>query len=374
MQKVIITILTLTALFISGCNFNNGQITKTDLEKLINDAIAGDQEANQKLQGFLTPKHIGKKDYNQLYIDQFSTDDKTYYSVILEYYDPRLNLFAIYDDDLNFYLLDKSLNGYLNSEWVENGTRKFVFVQERFLTKDVLSIDRLSIYEVGEVEASLVYRSMSRFVKVNNLAYQRVESIKDNLILTKITGTSDKALNNKIDTFYYNSSSKKYLSKKNLFDNYVRQEIDNFIWITTKPQITENFVDAETDTVTKNFKISLNRDWQKNPKYIEDRQLKQPLTGVKYVNINHGSSFTILQIPRGEDGETYCPYILTETVKGNYRIRASEVFESGKNYLQYFEHTCGGTKYFLIFECPKSIYLENRKEFSDIINSFSIDC
>jgi len=374
MQKAIITILTLAALFISSCNFNNERVTKANLEQLINDALSGDQNANQKLQGFLTSKHIGKKDYNQLYIDQLNTGEKTYYSVILEYYDPRLNLFAIYDDNLNFYLLDKSLNGYLNSEWIDNGTRKFVFVQERFLTRDVLSIDRLSIYEVGEIEASLVYRSMSRFVKVNNLSYQKIESIKGNLILTKITGTSDKALNNKIDTFYFNPTSKKYLSKKNLFDNYVRQEIDNFVWNTTKPQITEDFVDAEIVTVTKNFKISLNRDWQKIPKYTEDKHLKQPLTGVKYVNVNHGSSFIILQIPRGEVGEIYCPYILTETVKGKYRIRASEVFEIGKNYLQIFEHTCGGTKYFLLFECPKAIYLENRKEFSDIINSFAIDC
>ncbi len=94
MQKIIITILTLAALFISGCNFNNEQITKTDLEKLINDALGGDQGANQKLQGFLTPKHIGKKDYNQLYIDQFSTDDKTYYSVILEYLRPPIKSFC----------------------------------------------------------------------------------------------------------------------------------------------------------------------------------------------------------------------------------------------------------------------------------------
>jgi hypothetical protein len=44
------------------------------------------------------------------------------------------------------------------------------------------------------------------------------------------------------------------------------------------------------------------------------------------------------------------------------------------NYIQYFEHTCGSTKYFLLFECPKSIYRENRNMFSEIINSFSINC
>lgn len=374
MQKFIITILSLAALFIAGCSTDNGRIDKSSLEELINDAISGDQNANVKLQGFLSSKHIGNKDYNQLFIDELKTDNKTYFSVILEYSDPRLNLFAIYDDNLNFYLLDKSLNGYLNSEWVEDGTRKFVFLQERFFTKDVLSIDRLSIYEVGEKTASMVYRSLSRFVKDNNLSYQRVESISKNYILTKIAGTKESGFNNQLDTFYFKSDSKKYLSNVNLFDNYVNEEIKNFIWITTKPQITEDFVDAESDTVTKDFKISLDRQWQKIPEYIEDKRLKQSLKGIKYINVNHGSSFTVLQIPRGEDGEKYCPYVLTETKKGQYQIRASAVFEIGNNYIQIFEHSCGGTKYLLLFECPKSSYLENKKVFSDIINSFSIDC
>lgn len=225
MQKFFFTILTLAALLISGCGSDNERIDKSDIENLITDAIAGDQDANTKLQGLLTSRHIGKNDYNQLLIDELQTYDKTYYSVILEYSDPRLNVFAIYNDNLNFYLLDKSLNGYLNSKWVEVGTRKFVFLQERFFTKDVLSIDRLSIYEVGEKTASLSYRSLSRFVKDNDLSYQTVESITKNYILTKINGTKDNKINNQLDTFYFKSDSKKYLSKLDLFDNYVKQEV-----------------------------------------------------------------------------------------------------------------------------------------------------
>lgn len=374
MQKFIFTILTLAILLISGCGDDNKQIGKSDIEDLITEAIAGDQDANTDLQGLLTSKHIGKIDYNQLLIDELLTNDKSYFSVILEYPDPRLNVFAIYDDNLNFYLLDKSLNGYLNSKWVEVGTRKFAFLQERFFTKDVLSIDRLSIYEVGEKTASLSYRSLSRFSKDNILSYQTVESITKDYILTKINGPIENRINNQLDTFYFKSDSKKYLSKLDLFDNYVRAEVKNFIWITTKPQVTEDFFEAEIDTVVKNYKITLDRGWQKIPKFTESTRIKQSLEGVKYVNKSHGSSFTVLQIPMGEDGEKYSPYILTETIKGQYRIRASAVFEVGKNYLQIFEHSCSNTKYLLLFECPISIYLENRKVFSDIINSFSIDC
>jgi len=374
MQKFIFTILTLAILLISGCGDDNKQIGKSDIEDLITEAIAGDQDANTKLQGLLTSKHIGKKDYNQLFIDELQTNDKSYFSVILEYSDPRLNVFAIYDENLNFYLLDKSLNGYLNSKWVEVGARKFAFLQERFFTKDILSIDRLSIYEVNSNTASLVYRSLSRFAKDNILSYQTVELITKDYILTKINGPIENRINNQLDTFYFNIDSKKYLSKLDLFDNYVREEVKNFIWITTKPQVTEDLFEAETDTVVKNYKITLDRGWQKIPKFIESTRIKQSLEGVKYVNKSHGSSFTVLQIPMGEDGEKYSPYILTETIKGKYRIRASAVFEIGNNYLQIFEHSCGNTKYLLLFECPISIYLENRKVFSDIINSFSIDC
>ena len=374
MHKFFFTILILAVLLISGCGSDSERIDKSGIENLINEAIAGDQDANAKLQGLLTSKHIGKSDYNQLFIDEHQTNDKIYYSVILEYSDPRLNVFAIYDDNLNFYLLDKSLNGYLNSEWAEVGTRKFVFLQERFFTKDVLSIDRLSIYEVGENAASLVYRSLSRFVKDNDLSYQTVESITGDYILTKINGTKDESINYQLDTFYFKSDSEKYLSKLDLFDNYVKQEVNNFIWITTKQQITEDYIEAESDTTAKGFKISLGSQWEIIPKFIEVSRIKHSLVGIKYFSESNGSSFTILEIPQGEDGEKYSQYKLTETKKGRYRVRASAVFENGNNYLQIFEHSCGNTKYLLLFECPKSIYLANKKVFSDIIDSFSIDC
>lgn len=373
MQKLLFIILAILALVSSGCNMD-GKFSKSDLESLIQDAISGDEDANIKLQGLLSTGHIGNTKYNQLFVDELDSDGKKYFSVILEYSDPRLNVFAIYDEDLNFYLLDQSLNGYLNSEWIVNNDRKFVFVQERFFTKDILSVDRLSIYEIIKNTAKLVYRSLSRFVKDNDLAYQRVETITDDYLLAKISGTNENYLNNRIDTFYLDANSNEYISSKNLFENYVHAQVNNFIWIDTKPQITEEFSSGENDTTTKNYRISLDKEWQTNPDYIEDRRLKEPIKGVKYTSSNLRSSFTVVQIPKGEESEKYCPYILTETLKGEYQIRASAVFEVGENYLQIFEHTCGSTKYLLLFECPKSIYLENRKAFSDMINSFWIEC
>jgi hypothetical protein len=237
MRKFFFTFITLSVLVSAGCSSDNEHINQVELRKLIIEATAGDTDANEKLKGLLSVKHIGKSDYNQLYIDSLNIGDRHYFSVLLEYFDPTLNLFAIYDDNLNFFLLDKSLNGYLSSEWIKMRDRKFVFVQERFLTKDVLSLDRLSIYEVFDTSASLIYRSLSQFNKDSNAVFQTVESITPNFILTNISGGNESAGNILVDTFYFNSKSQNYISEKNMFNNYVKQEIGDFSWIITKPEI-----------------------------------------------------------------------------------------------------------------------------------------
>jgi len=237
MLKFFFTIITLSAVIFPGCDSEREQMNESELHKLIIEATAGDIDANERLRGLLSSRHIGKSDYNQLYIDSLFINDKHFFSVLLEYFDPTLNLFAIYDGDLNFLLLDKSLNGYLSSEWHKMGEREFVFVQERFLTKDVLTLDRLSIYEVFDSSASLIYRSLSQFNKDSNAVYQTVESITPNFIFTKIEAAEDSGINNQIDTFYFNSTSRNYLSKKNIFNNFVKKEIGDFSWIITKPEI-----------------------------------------------------------------------------------------------------------------------------------------
>lgn len=373
MQKIFFALIAIPTILYFGCSTND-QLNKTSLRKIIIEAIAGDVDANNKLQGMLSQKHLGRNDYNQLDIDSIVIDNRLYFSVILEYPDPTLNLFAIYDGDLNFYLMDKSLNGYLSSEFLKVGDRKFVFVQERFLTKDVLSIDRLSIYEIFDGSASLIYRGISRLGKDNIESFQTIEAITDDYILTKITGAQDNRINNRIDTFYFSSATKKYSSRSDWFHNYVKQEVRDYNWIIIKPQITAEFSDPKGEVKDRRYKISLDNEWGEIPGYIEDKLVKQPLKGEKYINKSLNSSFTILSIPSGDEGEKYSPYILSETRKGDYNVRASAVFEIGESYLQIFEHTCGANKYFLLFQCPKSIYIEKNKLFLAIINSFTVDC
>ncbi|MBK9099087.1 MAG: hypothetical protein IPM14_13395 [bacterium] len=249
MHKYILIIVALTNLLLVSCGSEIDKINNEGLRSLIVKAISGDPEANEKLPGFLTDKHIHQTNFNDLTVESLAINNKVFYSVLLEYYDPTLNLFAIFDDQLNMYLLDKSLNGYLSSEWNVLGKRRFVFVQESFLTKDVLSLDRLSIYEIFENSAALVYRSLSRFVKENKITNQTVESITENIILTKITGLSEKEAESQIDTFYFNPGLEKYLSKSDLFNNYVKQQIKEFNWTVLKSEIPAEIKDSGSDSV-----------------------------------------------------------------------------------------------------------------------------
>lgn len=375
MTKSFITLFISSFILITSCSSDgNEQINSSRLHKLIVEAIAGDQEANVSLKGLLSSKHLFKDDYNQLSIDSLSVKDKVYYSVIIEYYDPSLNLFAIYDNDFNFYLLDKSLNGNISGEWAQMGERKFVFLQERFLTKDVLSLDRLSIYEIYDESASLVFRSLNRFVEANEICTQTIELITKDKIQTKMQGLKDATLNEQKDVFFFNPNSKKYSSKWNLFNNYVKQQIKEFNWITTKPQIPAEFIESGSNLTEKGFQISLGADWEEIPVFIEDRLLRKSLSGPKYINKILGAGFTILEIPKGDEGQEYSPYDLVETMTGRYSVKATSVYEVGKNYFQIFEHSCGEKNYLLLFECTKSNYSQNKKLLDEIINSFTIDC
>jgi hypothetical protein len=375
MTRILFTIITIATLVFSGCDFGSEKRFDTlQLRALIVRAISGDNEANKSIGGMLSTQHIGKNDYNQLIVDSFYIDHKPYYSVLLEYFDPVLNIFAIYNSELNLFLIDYSLNGNLSVEWAKLKDRNFVILQERFLTKDVLVVDRISIYEVFSESAMLVYRALSRFVMDKDICYQNIETISDDFIVTKLRGLKEASLNNQTDTFYFNAGYKKYLSRWNLFNNYVKQEIKEFDHAITKPQIPSQPSGISDYLSEKGFEILLDKEWEEQPDFTEEKFLKKSLSGTKFFNKTLSSEIIIMQIPKGEKAESYCPYKFGPATKGIYQIRSTAIYEIGNNFLQIFEHNCGKRKFLMLFNCPKTVYVDYKKNIENLLSTFVISC
>ena len=371
MNKLLLIAITILTLAFSACSTDDENLNSAKLRELVLQSLDGNYEANVKLKGFIDPEIIRRKDFNSIRIDSGYINKKYYYSVLLEYFDPLLNRFAIYDNQLRLCLIDKSLNGNLSAEWIAKENRNFVFVQEKFLTKDVLNIDRLSIYEVYDSTADLVYRSISKLVKDKMTSSQTIEKITTDFIVTKISGKSDLNVINKIDTFYFYSNSRKYLSSKNVFNNFVKQEINDFRWVITKPQIpAENF----DNNALLEFYIDLNEEWVKVPNYNEDKLLKSSLTGIKYYNDQLKAAITVFEIPSGKTGEDYSLYPFSTSTGDSYKKRSTGNYTMDKNFNQLLEHSCGDKKYLLLFDSPKKIYDQNKRKLDTILNSFTIDC
>jgi hypothetical protein len=371
MNKLLLSALAILTLAFSACSSNDDNLNSAKLRELVLQALDGNHEANVELKGFIDREIISRKDFNSITIDSGYINKKYYFSVLLEYFDPLLNRFAIYDNKLRLCLIDKSLNGNLSAEWIAKENRNFVFVQEKFLTKDVLNIDRLSIYEVDNSTADLVYRSISKLVRDKTMSSQTIEKITTDFIVTKISGKTDLNSINQTDTFYFDSDSRKYLSSKNLFNNFVKEEITDFRWIITKPQIpAENF----NDNALPEFFIDLNEEWVRVSFHNEDKLLKSSLTGTKYINDQLKTAITIFEIPFEKAGEDYSLYPFGNTTGGNYKKRSTGNYTMDKNYNQLFEHSCGDKKYLLLFDCPKKMYEQNRRILDKILNSFKIDC
>ncbi len=376
MQKILTYFLIIISFTLTSCVIFNGddEFNSAKLRSSIIDALKGDREANVKLSGLIDKQHYLKTDFNKLSIDSGYINYKHYYSVLLEYYDPTLNLFAIYDSNSRLLLLDKSLNGNLSAVWADKDSRNFVFIQERFLTKDVISLDRISLYEVKDTTAGLIYRSLSRLVENNDTSYQIIESISPEIIVTKISGSANSGINNRRDTFKFDPVYNKYISDTNLFNEYVKNKIADFSWITTKPQIPANSLSDENKMFGDGYQISLRGNWQKVAPFTETILLKENLAGTKYTNTNLNSSITVFMLPKGKTGEDYALYNFVDLTTSDYKIRATELYTMDKNYNQLFEHSCGNKKFLLLIDSPIEVYQQNKKNFTDIINSFLIDC
>jgi len=239
-QVYLVFLLSLSTIF--GC-FNNEIIEEpkvldgNGLQALVLNSINGDKKANDSLSGLVDFKMDENISYNYLQVDSFYLDSIKYFSVLLEYPNPIYNRFAVYDSSANCFLIDKSLNGSLSFEVIELQDLKFIKVIEKFISKDTLSISRLSFYRKIDNSINLVYRSFAELKTLKNQFYQTVNFISQDSIKTQIQVPKKYKLNVKEDVFVFDSIEKKYRSNQSLFDSLVYREIADFNVEVQKPQI-----------------------------------------------------------------------------------------------------------------------------------------
>lgn len=242
MKKAFIIIF--STLILAGCQkekVNNSQpkLNDSSLKNLLLRAANGIKTANDSLSGLFDLNLPNNKSYNSLTVNnlQLASGEKMYF-VLLEYPNPVYNRFAVYDENLKSFLIDKSLNGQLSQKLLEINGENFIEINEGFLTKDIIQLSRISLYKILNDDVFLIFRDFTK-IKLPNREYnQTIEKFSDNQIETKISSTR-KNYTPRQEIFSLNPENKMYESKKNVFKALVNYLLNNFNRKLKNPQITD---------------------------------------------------------------------------------------------------------------------------------------
>jgi hypothetical protein len=361
----------------------NGKI----LSKLAEDALWGSEKANYRLSGLVKLDTPTPDEYNQLKIDSVVTKNGIkFYSILIEYPNPIHNVLAVYDENLLLYLLDNSLNGNIVTEWKNISGKLYLIASENFISKDILKLSRLSLYKMINGKFYRIFYSFTKLDKASKIYQQSIENIDDNNIITRISSNPKTKLNNIKDTFNFDSFEYKYISKKDLFTKFVLNEIKSAKWSIEKPELKLETIKKKEQTTKqtqtpeytvaelKGYQITLNNDWNKPIGIGVTDHLISRLEGVRYINEKIGATITVIQLPEGSTASQFVKYKFGNPTKGDYRVRSTEIIDHGKNYVQFFEHSCTNKTFLLLLQTPKYTYDEYKHIYEEITTSFFIEC
>lgn len=386
-------LIILSSLYIiSGCSKNSNEPETTikgkRLKQLVEEALWGSVDANSELSDLVNPKMPSPDKSNKLAVDssKIISGDKLY-SVLIEYPDPRYNVLAVYDDSLNLLLQDNSLNGNIVVKWENLSGKLYLVASENFLSKDILKLSRISLYSTENKNVDLVFRTFTKLEKADKIYKQYVENVTSIAIVTRITSNADFVLNNTSDTFKFSSFSNKYSSSDDNFNQFVLSEVKNANWPLEKAELTPDTIVQQTIipeavqqspseflTDVHGFQITLNKNWSQPIRIGVTDNLISKLEGIRYINEKLGAQFTVIELPTGSNASQFVKYKFTHVSQGNYRVRSTDLLNSGKNVIQFFEHSCSNKVYILILQAPKYTYDKYKNSYNEISNSFFIEC
>ena len=391
-MKTIVAI-PLLFLLLTACSSKDKetQINSIDgplLTKLVNDALSGSAESNTQLSGLINSNDSLPDKFNRLIVDStVNMSGRKLFSVLLEYPNPVYNILAVYTDSLNLLLLDNSLNGNIVTKWEILSGKMYLVTSENFIVKDKLKLSRLSLYSTDNDRVDLVFRTFTRFENSGEVYNQHIENTTSIAILTRLTSNTNSSFNNKSDTFTFNEDGNEYLSTSDTFTKFVLSQINKADWPVKNAELKSSVNDDEmkdSDIESESsldvgddldeFNISLNNDWEKPIKIKVINHLTSELEGIRYINERLGAQITIIKIPEESSSSQFIKHKFVRVSANNYNVRETELIKSGRNFIQFFEHSCSDKLYILLLQAPKYTYDKNKDLYNEITSSFNIVC
>ena len=225
MKKIVIFLL--FVFFIIGCEQKQKIRHPANIpviEKTLQRAKDGIISANDTISTLLGLSLNANNNYNKLKVDSLVLPSGKYFTILLEFPNPVNNKLGIYDDTLKTLLLDRSLYGELDEKVITINSNKFIKVDEGFTVKDIYEINRLSLYKIKNDRANLIFRTFTRFKEPGAVYTQKITEFSDSQIVSSINSTNDD-FSNKNDIFEFDKNSNSYISKQNLFTDFIRRQL-----------------------------------------------------------------------------------------------------------------------------------------------------
>lgn len=386
-MKKILFFLIITIFLFNSCKKNNLEnisagYNSSSIHKLILKALSGNETANKSLSNLIDLKNPDR-DFSKLVIDSIIVKNtKTYYSVLLEFPNPLYNRFAVYNQNLKAYLLDKSLNGYLSEETLNLNDNKYFKVIEDFNSVNDIKLQRLSLYRAGDFSVTLVFRDFTKMIDSKNEYYQKIKEFLPDRIITSINSKKRSSISSKGDVYPFNITKGKYVSTDSLFYKFVKNTLaenskgkgQNFLK-EEKSEITgDNFNSNKIDKKSLNFNMNLSQHWNGIQNVVIKENLKKSVRGIKFVNSTIGSEIAVAQVNYNTQISDYFKYELKNVFRMNPNIRFTKHIEIGKNLVTFYEYKNNCKKFIIILESPKNTYENYKTMFKKILNSFNAEC
>jgi hypothetical protein len=378
MKKIIS--VSIIFLFIYGCSWQS-PVTVDELKSTVTRAASGIRTANDSLSGLFSmnpPPGI----VQEILVDTITISGKLFYGVAAQFNNPLQNRFALYDENYKCYLIDKSINGTLKLDAINEIDLKYFSLEETFYSNGGIRLQRFSMFRGDTSGFDLAFRTYITMKTTDTVFTHNLYEITSEMIRTNISAPQFSGLNNLNDDYPYDGNLKKYYVKKAIyFDEFVtdfvksiKDEENRFIPASNPKSRDVEDVFRFTSGNTPEYYLSLDEDWKELRNKPGGSFLKKDITGSKFVNEKLKADIYVFKIPYEEQAEDYFSIPLESSVNGNYTVRYSKEYTDDDHIKKYFEYSCSPRKFLLLLSAVKETFQENKNEYFEIINTFYIDC